>query len=365
MLGHSLPQPDQLGGYLGVLPLRKAVLFPCSDDWTRAVAALPDSTREHFNASICSLQTIETMTDKWRFAQMLEHQKVDRPATTAIQSLAELSALPEAAFENMFLKPLDSQEFSVRTGKKAFRLEGRSHALEIMTQVDGTGKGFPILLQEYVPGPASSYFLVDGIVDRHGQTLARFARQRHRMYPAPFGNSTLSETIPLTRVQPAIESLDRIFSATGYRGIFDAEFKYDKRDGKFKIVEINARPWWFVEFASRCGMNLCEMAYRDALGLPAEPTATYSTGRSCVYMLYDFPAHQQEQPGVRSLFRWINCVRRSDEIVYCRDDPRPGIFLIIHTLQKILTRGVKRLRFTRHTSSPERQKKTRARVVYH
>lgn len=334
-----IPAPEDLPEYLRGLSLKRAVLIPCSDDWTRAVAELPEDLKHSFPASISTACVIDTMTDKWLFAQMLERENLPRPRTMAVNSIEELLALPESAFENMFLKPLDSQKFSSQTGTKAFQLESRAHAVGIMTQIQRNGgDGFPILLQEYVPGPASSYFLVDGFVDRNGQTQAWIARRRHRMYPAPFGNSTLSETIPLEHVQPAIDALKRIWAVTHYRGIFDAEFKYDDRDAQFKIVEINARPWWFVEFASRCGVDLCSMSYRDALGLPVEPIRRYPAGRRCVYLLYDFAGHRASQPGFRGFLRWLRSLKGAGEIVHCWDDPGPGISLSIRTLRKLFTR---------------------------
>jgi predicted ATP-grasp superfamily ATP-dependent carboligase len=253
----------------------------------------------------------------------------------------------------MFLKPLDSQKFSNLMGTKAFHLESRRHALAIMAEMERNGKdGFPILLQEYIPGPAGSYFLVDGFVDRHGQTLGLIARRRHRMYPAPFGNSTLSETIPVDQVQGAINTLERIWSATKYCGVFDAEFKYDQRDGQFKIVEINARPWWFVEFATRCGVNVCQMSYRHALGLPAEPIRTYPAHRRCSYMLYDFAAHRSMEPGLRGYLRWIRSVKGCDEITYCWDDPGPALSLAMRTARKQFKRTLSDIRRRLHFAAP-------------
>jgi predicted ATP-grasp superfamily ATP-dependent carboligase len=158
------------------------------------------------------------------------------------------------------------------------------------------------------------------------------------MYPAPFGNSTLSETIPLNQVQGAIDTLERIWSATQYCGVFDAEFKYDERDGQFKIVEINARPWWFVEFATRCGVNLCQMSYRHALGLPVEPIRTYPTGRRCFYMLYDFAAHRSMEPGLRGYLRWVRSIKGCDEIIYRWDDSGPALSLAVRTARKQVNR---------------------------
>jgi len=339
------PAPENLKAYLETLPLGKAVLIPCSDDWTRAIAELPESLRERFPASIASLEAVETLTDKWRFSRMLEKLDVPRPRTILVRSMAELESLPAACFANMFLKPLDSQRFSAQTGTKAFQLESREDALRIMMQVESNGADcFPILLQEFVPGLADGYYLVDGFVDRHGTVQALIARQRYRQYPAPFGNSTLSETIPLSRVKSAVQSLERICEATRYRGIFDAEFKFDPRDGEFKIVEINPRPWWFVEFADRCGVHLCHMAYQDALGMNVPPATQYREGERCAYMFYDFAAYRDLDPAFGSVFRWLRSLRGAGEIVFCWDDPGPALSLSMKFLRKAFGKSLGRVK---------------------
>ena len=357
---NRIPGPSELTVYLETLPFQKIVLIPCSDHWTRAIAKLPSSLRDRYAASVASATTVDIMTDKWQFAEMLERENLPRPKTIAVHSYQELSALPASSFENMFLKPLDSQKFSNLMGTKAFQLQGRHHALTIMADLDRNGKdGFPILLQEYIPGPADRYFLVDGFVDRHGQTLGLIARRRHRMYPAPFGNSTFSETIALNEVQGAVDPLERIWSATKYCGVFDAEFKYDQRDGQFKIVEINPRPWWFVEFATRCGVNLCQMSYLHALGLPVEPIRTYPAGRRCAYMLYDFAAHRSIEPGLQGYVHWLRSVKGCDEITYCWDDPGPALSLAVRTARKQFKRTLGDVRRQLHFAVPASTPRTR------
>jgi predicted ATP-grasp superfamily ATP-dependent carboligase len=120
--------------------------------------------------------------------------------------------------------------------------------------------------------------MVEGFVDRIGCPIARFVRQRLRMFPPDFGDSTYMVSVPLDRVRGAIESLDRLFAHLSYRGVFEAEFKYDDRDGQFKLLEVNARPWYFIGFAAECGVDLCEMAYWDALGISVDPVTTYKGG---------------------------------------------------------------------------------------
>ena len=121
---------------------------------------------------------------------------------------------------------------------------------------------------------------------------ALFARRRLRIYPPDFGNSTAMVSIPLDDVQQAVDSLRTVLHAVGYRGIFSGEFKRDPRDGRFKLLEINTRPWWFIDFAVRCGVDVCRMAYDDALGAAGHRCEQYKVGATCVFPYYDFFAVQ-------------------------------------------------------------------------
>ncbi len=83
--------------------------------------------------------------------------------------------------------------------------------------------------------------MMEGFVDRTGRTCARFVRQRLRMHPADLGDSTYTVSVPLDRVQPAVESFDHLFAHLAYRGVFEAEFK-DDADATLGPAEARARP---------------------------------------------------------------------------------------------------------------------------
>jgi predicted ATP-grasp superfamily ATP-dependent carboligase len=128
------------------------------------------------------------------------------------------------------------------------------------------------------------------------------------------------------RVADAIATIQRLVERVGYRGIFSAEFKYDDRDGLFKILEVNARPWWYVEFAARCGVDVCSMAYRDALGLPVEPGGAYHVGRACVFPYYDYGACRElSRQGQLSLWAWARSWLTAEQPVFRWSDPLPAV----------------------------------------
>jgi D-aspartate ligase len=111
-----------------------------------------------------------------------------------------------------------------------------------------------------------------------------------------------------------------------YRGIFSAEFKRDERDGLFRLLEVNARPWWFVDFAVRCGVDVCRMAYDDALGREVPPVESYKVGASCIYPYYDFfAARPLVKAGQMNWGRWVSEVIPALQPVGCWDDPLPGL----------------------------------------
>jgi D-aspartate ligase len=256
--------------------LERAVLLACSDSLQCEVSELPAALAARFPSSSSSPAIVSQLTSKAKFAVLLESINVPHPQTLIIDGSSSLERLAELPHGRMFLKPIDSASFVEDYGVKACSVHDLADARAQLARIQADGHG--AVLQEYVPGPASSHFLIDGFASANGQVRGLFARRRLRMYPPDFSNSAHMVSVPLSEVEPAAQALRAILAALRYRGIFSAEFKLDARDGIFKILEINARIWFFVEFAGRCGVDVCTMAYRDALGLPLEDVTAYRSG---------------------------------------------------------------------------------------
>jgi D-aspartate ligase len=325
------PRPADLATVLEALPFPEAVLLPCSDDWLRAVTELPPGIANRFPSSTPG-KGVEILVDKWRFSQLLDALRIPHPRTRLVNSREELEALDDRDLEGALLKPLSSVEFASRHGVKGYLVENREEALAAIRRIE-----LPILIQEFIPGPPTAGYFLDGFRDRTGQIRALFARRRIRMYPPKLGNSTVTFSVPLDEVEGATVSLESVLQRIAYRGIFSAEFKQDPRGGTFKLIEINARPWWYVEFAARCGVDVCSMAYWDALGTPIDPVTSYAVGRSSVFMMNDFRAWRDSSssggPGVWSLLHtWYHAMATP----FHWNDPRP----VLQYLGQVLSSSV-------------------------
>jgi D-aspartate ligase len=325
-------RPERLAAYLAECPFERAALLPASDAAVRAIGGLPANLARRFPASLAPSAVSSQLTDKALFAEMLVRLGVPGPRTVRIDQVDDLTRLPDSAFVGAFLKPTDSASYMARFGVKGSLVASREDAIAKADRA--LSEGHRLVLQEYIPNTAGTgetsaradHVLIDGFVDRNGRVTAMFARRRLRMYVLDFGNSTCMVSVPVAEVQEAADRLAYIAGELGCRGIVSGEFKQDPRDGVYKLLEINSRIWWFVEFAGRCGVDLCTMSYRDALGLPIEPITSYKVGAKFVHAYYDYHAiralHRTGQLGLLpAAWSWLG----AQEPWFNWTDPMPAI----------------------------------------
>lgn len=335
------PEVD-LPRWLDGLSFERAVLMPCSDAWAMRIARCDDRVQGRFRSSLPAPDALEAIVDKGSLAQILGELALPHPRTLSIEASADVRSMPDAALDNVFVKPRDSAPFFRQFGVKAFKVSSRAElALRL---ADAQAHGLAVQLQEYVPGPASNHYYVEGFIDRDGRRRALFVRRRLRMYPPDFGNSTLFESVPPSALPDGVETVTRLLTHVRYRGMFSAELKRDARDGTCRLIEVNARPWWFVEFAGQCGVNMCEMAVRDALGEPVPDVTAYRVGKSCVYPYYDYFACQElRRAGSLSLAGWAASWARATQPVLRWSDPMPALNetagLAMHRVARLFRRS--------------------------
>ena len=304
--------------------LRAAVLMPCSDPWVQSVSRLSDQICQRFRRWTPDSEVVDTIVNKNRFRSVLEFLDLPHPRSYFLERDMRSWQIPDNMFESAFLKPHDSRAFVAEFGVKGVFVSDAENALR-QCQV-AWDKGLELMLQEYVPGPPTNHYFVDGFRQKHGRATQFLARQRLRMFPADFGNSTDMLTVPLSSVDPALETLYRLFDHTGFHGIFSAEFKLDPRDGPFKIIEINGRPWWFVDYADRGGLHVCSAAYCDALDLEIPAQEPYKLGKRGTYPVYDWHAFRNsDDRRVESFLVMVVNWLRSYQPVFCWSDPMPAL----------------------------------------
>jgi D-aspartate ligase len=315
---------DELASYLESLHLSRAVLIACSDKWTNGVAGLPKETFQRFPASIAPPAAVAQFLDKDQFRALVGRLGLPHPRSWPLTGPADLDLVTDEDLANGFLKPTDSPRHNLVFGTKGAFVQSRAAAARVVER--GTAAGITFMLQEWIPGGMTTTVLIDGFVDRSGTIKGMTARRRLRMNPPRLGNTTAALTVPIDEVGEAISGLRTLLAEVGYRGVFNAEFKFDERDGHFKIIEINPRPAWFVATIARAGLDLPWMSYLDAQELPVPTPPPYQTGRYAVYETPDATSIARawfslQRPDGPILKPWL----RGDHALFYWSDPLPAV----------------------------------------
>src|SRR5262249_37475760 len=117
--------------------------------------------------------------------------------------------------------------------------------------------------------------------------------------------------------------------AIGYRGILDIGYRYDRRDGQYKVLDVNPRiGCTFRLFTTTNGMDVVRAQYMDMTGQPGVP-ADASGGRKWVVEDFDLlSAIRLWRDGSLKLKDWLRSFSGVDEAAcFALDDPLPFLLM--------------------------------------
>ncbi|MBI4490544.1 MAG: ATP-grasp domain-containing protein [Deltaproteobacteria bacterium] len=196
---------------------------------------------------------------------------ISTPATIHLSSLEEVAKVTSLMDFPLLLKPtlrclreggeINSPPFEKVFGQKAVRVRNRAELARRFQELKE--RRFSVLAQEEIPGGVERLYTLAIYAGRDGRIKAAWTGRKLAQEPADFGDALVVEA----EWRPELLSLGkRVVRATGLYGIADLEFKHDPRDGQYKLLDINPRPWAWIGFPTLCGVNLPYAAYCDLTG---------------------------------------------------------------------------------------------------
>jgi D-aspartate ligase len=184
---------------------------------------------------------------------------------------------------------------------------------------------FNFVLQEYVPGGADSVWMCNAYFGRNGECRAVFTGQKLRQM-----SSTGVASLAVCRENETVAEQTRTFmEGVGYRGCVGIGYRYDARDGLYKVLDVNARvSGVFRLFAGTNEVDVVRICYLDFTGQPAPPTAL-QPGRKWMLEEDVLVALRAMRSGTFGPVDWLRSVRGVRESQwFARDDPMPFVELV-------------------------------------
>src|SRR3989441_7091985 len=335
--------PEEQVGYL----LRQARDHPL-DGWAlfptvgRSAALLSRFRREL--ATRFRVTTPDWDVLRWAYDKRLTYRLAAQKSVAPRWPLCPASEADLEAVDGPFpviLKPAVKANANRFTADKAWPAESRDRLLARYREARTLVPPDLILVQEMIPGGGEAQFSFTALCS-DGRTVASLTARRTRQYPIDFGHgSSFVETVEVPEIE---EPARRILAAIDYAGLVELEFKYDRRDRRYKLLDFNPRVWTWVPLCDRAGVDYPYLLWRMMLGDRVSAVRGRPGGR-WVRMITDVPAALQEilrgRLGVAAYLRSL--LSLLEFALSAADDPWPGLLDVpirVHNfIVKILDRG--------------------------
>ncbi len=309
---------------------RRSILVATSDAGAMFVANEAERLAEWFEFPKLDRDLVRALCNKREMYHLAKRWNVPTPKTVFPRSRKDVLDYLETARFPILLKPIyidKSRMAVVETGKALLaRYDEATHG------------GLPdLMLQEYVPGGDSTTWVINGYFDRRGECKVAFTGRKLRNYPAYFGQGSLG--ICVRNDEVAGTTID-FMQAIGYRGPLDLGYRYDARDGRYKVFDINPRIGaMFRLFVGANGMDVARALYQDMTGQPVRP-AVAPEGRKWIVEDCDWiSALRYCRDGNLTLKGWRESLRGVQETSYfAKDDLWPVVGAVAMDLHRLADR---------------------------
>lgn len=334
----SLARLDAIGEELG----GGQVLVPVDDSAAAFVDRHADSLGDRFVFPRQPRDLVRTLSSKRALHDLCRSHDVPTPHTAFPESEADAEAFARTIGYPVVVKRAEGWRPVRRANAPSVVIAHDPVALRsAYADLDGR-EGPNAVLQEYVPGGARSIWMFNGYFDERSDCLFHATGQKIRQAPPHTGATTLGVCRANAEVATTTK---RLFKALGYRGIVDLGYRFDARDGAYKLLDVNPRIGsTFRLFATRDGVDVVRCLYRDLGGRPLSSSAPEDGRRWLVEDLDLLSSLRYHREGTLSMRQWLSSIRGVDELAwYAADDLAPAAALIrvraAQTLRRRRRRG--------------------------
>lgn len=317
---------------------RRTILVPTDDEAAILVAEHAHLLAEWFRFPRPPSTLPRSVANKRSLYQICKRLGVPCPEAVFPTSEEDVLGFVEQATFPVMMKGVEPWIFTRRTGlKSTLMLRTPDELLEVFRGLqDRPGSG--VMLQEYIPRTVAEDWIVHGYCDADSCCRVAYTGVKLRAYPPDAGLTTLGRCAAnpslLAQAQEVLEQLS-------YRGVMDMDWRLDKRDGQYKLLDFNPRIGaQFRLFEDEHGIDVVRALHLD-LTAKEIPAPRQPRGRGFVVEHLDcLAALGHWRHGGLTFRQWLASLRCVRECAwFASDDPLPFVMLCL----RFALRGARRI----------------------
>lgn len=244
-------------------PNKKLIIHGCTDEYAELIIDYRDVLSEKYIVPYIGSELKDKLIEKELFYNMCEEYGLDYPKTYIYNKGDEIG---EFGFNYpVILKASDSISFfqnAFEGMNKAYLIQDEAEFKREIEKIYSHGYEKSMIVQDYIPGDDSHMRVLTCYSDQNGkvkmQCLGHVLLEEHT--PKGIGNHaaiiTEYDEEVMTKFKNFLESIN-------YTGYSNFDIKYDARDNKYKVFEINLRQGRSNYYVTSSGNNIAKFVVED------------------------------------------------------------------------------------------------------
>ena len=321
---------------------RLAILIPTSDETAQFVLDHAEPLGRHFIFPKSSPEMTRRLVSKKGMYEMALEHGVPTPVTLFPNSLEDVKSFLAKITFPVMLKGIFGNRLQARSREKMVIVHSPEQLIEKYRAMEDPDMP-NLMIQEYIPGDDDQIYIFNGYFDRSSRCLAGFTGHKIRQFPVHVGCASLgvcrsNEEVANTTI--------RFMKAIGYQGILDIGYRYDPRDGLYKVLDANPRVGQaFRLFVAKNDMDVVKSLYLDLTGqdqfaiVPREGRRWLIEDFDVISSLHYF------QEGTLRPWQWLRSFKGVEEAAWFSwRDPLPFLVMLGQLMRRFASWAAKNVR---------------------
>lgn len=261
---------------------KKHLLISCGDAYSALIARHLEELKKDFICPYISYDLQKGLTDKVTFYEYCEKYDLPHPQTVIIETL-KINDPKDIDIPFNFpvaLKPANSVEWldiHFEGRKKAYRIKTREELNELLLKIKKAGYTSELICQDFIPGDDSNMRVLNAYVGKDHKVKMMCLGHPLLEDPSPASIGNYMVIMPDFN-QEIYNQIQSFLEKINYTGFANFDMKYDTRDGKYKLFELNPRQGRSSFYVTLNGYNLARYVVDDYIYQKEMPEAILGKG---------------------------------------------------------------------------------------
>ncbi len=243
---------------------KKIILLACGDSYAELIIKNKNSFKKNIIAPYINESLMNDLIKKSKFYEMCDKYNLDYPKTFI--HTKDIGADFELPFEYpVILKPSNSISYwenEFQTQKKVYKLYNSEDLKTVLNSIYSAGYNDSLIIQEFIPGEDTNLRIMISFSgkDKKVKLMSLAHVMMEERTPHGIGNSAMQ----INEYNKDLSyMLKNFLESIGYEGFSTFDVKYDYRDNKFKVLEINLRQGRSNYYVTGAGYNIAKYVVDD------------------------------------------------------------------------------------------------------